>query len=85
LEPLTGREFFNTQQVQSTTSHRVKLTHSPTAATVTTECRMKIRRNVAVNEDEPDDDANFRIFGIENIVNVREENRELQFMVTENV
>lgn len=85
LEPLTGRELFNAQQVQSLATQKVKLTYSATTAAVTTAHRMKIRKPVTVNENEPEHDDNYRIFHIENIVNVREMNRELELMVQERV
>lgn len=85
LEPLSGRELFQAQQVQALTTHKVTVTHSPTMATVKSSDRMKIRRDVVVNEDEPNHDDNFRIFQLESIVNVREANRVFELMVQEKV
>lgn len=85
LTPLNGREYFEAKQVQAATTHKARLTHSPTAATITTDCRMKIRKPVLVDEGDETADANYRIFAIDNIVNVREQNRELEMMVQEKV
>ena len=85
LEPLSGRELLEAQQVQAQARHKIRLTHSPTAATITTDYRLKIRKPVVVDEDEPESDVNYRVFHIENIVNVREANRELEMMVVEKV
>lgn len=85
LEPLAGRELFEAQQVQSQITQKARLTHSPTAAGIRTHDRFKIALPVLVNEDEPNADENFRIFEIESIVNVREQNRELELMVIERV
>lgn len=85
LEPLTGREYFQAAQVQAQNSVKCKLEWSPTASGITTDCRMKIRKPVAVNEQEPEADDNFRLFEIENITNPGEMNRELELMVQEKV
>jgi head-tail adaptor len=85
LEPLTGREYFQAAQVQAQSSVKCGMQWSPSAALVTTDCRMKIRKPVAVNENEPDADENFRLFEIENITNPGEMNRELELMVQEKV
>ncbi len=84
LTPQTiGKEFVDAAQVKGTTPSITYCNWSRTMAGVDIACRMKIAKLDVVNEQEPDDDANFRIFGIENIVNVREQNRELQLMVLE--
>jgi len=89
LEPfaLSGQrqEFIDVIQTKGTRKSKATLTHSPTTAAITTDYRMKIAKPTPVNQQEPNDDANFRIFHIEQIVNVREQNRELEFMVIEKV
>jgi head-tail adaptor len=83
LEPLSGRELFQAQQVQSQTTHKSTGTYSPTFATVDSACRMKIENPIPVNQQDSNDDANYRIFEIESLVNVGEQNRELELMVVE--
>lgn len=83
LEPLTGRELFQAQQVQSQTTHKVCLTYTAETARITSDCRLKLAKAIPVNEAEPTSDENYRIFEIEQIVNVREQNRELELMVVE--
>jgi hypothetical protein len=89
LEPFAlfgqRQEFIDSSQITVTRKQRAAVTYSPTMATVTTDCRLKIRKPVTVDEDEPEHDTNYRIFHIENIVNVREQNRELELMVIERV
>lgn len=85
LEPLTGRELFQAQQVQSKTSHKAMATHSQTLATVGTDCRVLVRRTNLVNEDNPEASENFRVFHIERMTNVREQNREFEFLLIEDV
>ncbi len=86
LKPFVQRgEFVDASQTKGTQQLIAKITHGRTMASVDIACRMKIAKDSAVNEQEPNADENFRIFGIESIVNVREANRELQLMVTERV
>lgn len=61
----------------------VKTTWTPTMAKIDTACRMKIAKFETVNPDKASDDLNFRIFGIDSLVNVNEQNRELQIGVME--
>jgi head-tail adaptor len=83
LSPMSGRELIEAEQVQSQTTHKVFVNYGASMARVTTAHRMKIARPVAVDNDDPEADANYRIFNIESIVNVNEANRELQMMVVE--
>jgi hypothetical protein len=46
---------------------------------------LKLRKEPPVNELEPEADVNFRIFHIDAVVNVREQNRQLEFIVQEQV
>jgi head-tail adaptor len=85
LAPQTGSEFVNATQTTATSKLLVYTTFSPSMADVTTKCRMKIAKLSMVNEDDPNADENYRIFNIEDITNVREQNRELQLLVTEKV
>lgn len=80
-----GREFIDAQQIKGIRKSVADCAWSPTMATVDSSCRMKIAKTSVVDEQEPDNDVNFRIFGIESILNVGELNRELQFMVVEKV
>lgn len=87
LEPLgatTQRtEFVDGNQVKSTRRTIVRTTWTPTLANVDSACRMKVAKPVAVNNDNLEADENFRIFGIEQIVNVGERNRVVEMMVAE--
>jgi hypothetical protein len=87
LEPLTvssqRAEFNDAGKITTVGKFIVKVTHSPTMATVTTACRMKVAKTPPVDEDNPTADTNYRIFNIDQIVNVREQNRILELMVTE--
>lgn len=87
LEPFTVRtqrpEFVDSAQLALTRKSMVRAAFSPTLASVTSNCRMKLRREPLVNEAEPDSDVNFRIFHIDSVANVREQNRELEFIVQE--
>jgi hypothetical protein len=89
LEPFAlfgqRQEFIESNQTTGTRKFKASLVWSPTAATITNDIRMKIRKPVAVNENEPEHDSNFRLFEIENIVNPGEMNRELELMVQEKV
>lgn len=83
LEPLNGRELLLAQQVQAHTTLKLTTTWTPTIAAVDTACRMKIAKLTPVKPNEPKSDDNFRIFNIESLMNVREQNRELEMMVVE--
>jgi head-tail adaptor len=83
LEPLRGRELFEAMQVQSQTTHKMCLTYTPETTRITTDCRAKLAKAIPVNEAEPEHIANYRIFEIDQIVNVKEQNRELELMVVE--
>lgn len=78
--PLTGRELVESGQVQAQHTHRA-WTHWQDG--VSAKHRFKIARNEAVDIDDPDADANFRIFQIDSVINVREHNKELELLVTE--
>lgn len=86
-QPLTTQrgEFVDAAQTKGTRKSIADCVWSNTMAAVDTACRMKIAKNNVVNQNEANDDANFRIFGIEQIVNKGEANRELQLMVVEKV
>ncbi len=76
-------EFVDASQVKSTRKSIVKTTCTRTMLNVTTDCRMKVAKPNVVNESDPKDDANFRIFEISSIVNVQEKNRNLEISVVE--
>lgn len=67
VEPLTGREFFASQQTQSEVSVRVVCRYSPDIAGVTVKDRIK-------HGDV--------YYDIRSIINVNSRNTELQFMCT---
>lgn len=83
LEPLTGRELFQAQQVQSQVTHKACCTWTAETTGITTDCRMKLAKPTPVDEQNANADVNFRIFQITSIRNVREQNRELELMVVE--
>lgn len=66
-------EFVESQQSTQVRKHVAKCTWTPTMATITTGCRMRIERQ----------DGTSRVFGIDAIVNVDERNRELQMQLVE--
>ncbi len=78
-----AKEFVDAAQVKGNTAFFCYCNWSRTMAAVDIACRMKLSKLDVVNEQEPDADENFRIFGISEIQNVREQNRELQLMVLE--
>lgn len=82
-KPLSGREVFNAQQVQSIASQKYCTIWTQDTAKIDTGCRMKFAKPEPVKPDEPNHDDNFRVFQIESIVNVGERNRELEMMVVE--
>lgn len=85
LEPLNGRELLLAQQVKSQLSHKLTTTWTPTLSVIDSVCRLKIAKMVQVKPNEPKSDDNFRIFNIESVANVKEQNRQLEMMVVEKV
>lgn len=83
LEPLTGREFLEAAQIQTRMTHRGRLIYTAQTAQIKSKDRFKIALPTLVEPEEPDKDINFRIFQIESIVNVREQNQELELMAVE--
>lgn len=78
-------EFIDASQNTSTRKSIAKTACTRKLLELTNKCRMKVKKLNLVRPDEPGHDANFRIFNIEQIVNVDEANRELNLMVTEKV
>lgn len=78
-------EFIDAAQTKGVRKSVADCCWSNTMAAVDSACRMKLAKPNVVDESEPNSDVNFRIFHIENIVNVKELNRELQFVVVEEV
>lgn len=76
-------EAVESEQLSSTRRSTVRMCYTPDVAAITTACRLKLARAVAVDEVNPQADANYRIFGIDAIVNDGERNRELQMQVVE--
>lgn len=76
-------EFVDTAQTRSLIRSTVLANWSPTLSAVTTKCRMKVARPVPVNSENAADDANYRIFEIDSLINYGEQNRELQMFVVE--
>lgn len=83
LEPLSGRELINAQQVQAQTTHKLRLHYSPGTSKVTPRDRAKWKKPEPVDTSDLNADCNYRIFNIESVINVREQNRELEMMVVE--
>lgn len=77
------QEFIENSQTTGTRKSIATLIWSLSRAAIDTSCRMKIRRYPIVNEVQPEDDANYRIFHIDAMLNVDELNKELQLMVVE--
>jgi head-tail adaptor len=73
IEPLTGREYIQAQQVQSDVSHKLRCVfHKDTAG------RTDYRLTAGADKDNPT-----RVFNVKSVVNVKEMNRELEWMATE--
>jgi SPP1 family predicted phage head-tail adaptor len=71
VEPLTGREYIQAQQVQSSVSHKMR---SPYLGGMHSGMRLTAGENAA----EPS-----RVFNVASVVNVGENNRELEWMAEE--
>lgn len=83
LNPLSGRELLLSQQVEAQVSHRARVHWSETTSVLHPKDRFKIARPVVANEEDPNDDANYRIFNIESVINIGERNREIELMCKE--
>jgi hypothetical protein len=87
LEPVVlmaqRQEFIDATQTTLTRKSTLKLSWTPETDRITTDCRAKLAKAIPVNEAEPNNIANYRIFEIDQIVNVKEQNRELELMVVE--
>ena len=71
IEPLAGREFFQSHETQSETTHRIRMRWQ---AGITPKMRVKyddLKNNVT------------RYFDIESVINVKELNREIHLMCKE--
>lgn len=82
-EPVQAGESVESEQTTSKRKSVAKLYYTPATAAITTDCRMKLAKLIPVNEANANDDANYRIFHIDQIINVKEENRELEMLVVE--
>jgi SPP1 family predicted phage head-tail adaptor len=71
LQPLTGSEYVQAQQVQANISHKAT---SPFLIGVSTKMRLTVKNEAGVN---------VRTFNVESVVNVGENNRELEWMLRE--
>lgn len=69
VKPLTGREYVLAQQVKSTVTHQLRCVYRSGA-------NSELRLTAGA-------DAPTRIFNVESVVNVGENNRELEWMVQE--
>jgi len=76
-------EFADSGKTTSTRKSVLTVHYTPTTATIRTDCRAKLARDVAVNETNATADENYRMFHVEQIVNVGEQNRKLQMLVQE--
>ncbi len=79
--PIAGREYFQAQQVEAQTTHRVRLHYR---SDVLPKMRLRMAKPGIEDLDEADDNHH-RIFQIDSVINVNEANRELELMVTEQV
>ena len=82
LKPISAREIINSQQVEGQATHLIE-THWQ--AGVLTSDRMKLAKEPPVLPDEPENDANFRIFHFQSIINPNEQNRTLQLLAVEKI
>jgi hypothetical protein len=78
-------EFIDAAQTKGMRKSVVECVWSETLDAITTANRMKVARRNVVNANDPDSDDNFRIFQIEQIVNDGEMNRDLQFVMLEQI
>lgn len=76
-------EFVEDQQTKSQRRSMASMTWTPTLSQVDTACRMKMAKPIPELSEDLNNDRNYRIFHIDQIVNVGEENRELQMNVVE--
>ena len=60
-----------------------RATWTPTLATLDSTCRMKLANVTPTVPSDLSDDRNYRIFYIEQLVNINENNRELQLLLME--
>lgn len=74
VEPSNGREFIVGQQVNSETTHVIKMRHDAETKTIVPTYRLRIGTGVSR-----------RVFGIVGRINVNEAERELQFPCVEKV
>jgi len=82
VRPLRGQELFNAQQVQAQVTHSIE---TEFVYDVKPKMRVRVPRDVLVNVDEINDDANFRHFEITAAINVNEANRSLELLCIEKV
>jgi SPP1 family predicted phage head-tail adaptor len=73
IQPLTGREYVEAQAVQSNVSHKATCPFFAGA-------NSKMRLTLGENANTPE-----RVFNVESVVNVGENNRLLEWMVKEEV
>lgn len=81
VQPLTGREYVQAQQVQSTISHKITTRFFPGANN-----RMRLVQRAISESDDPETAAPpeyLRIFNVSSVVNAGEKNRELEWMCEE--
>jgi head-tail adaptor len=87
LEPVAlfaqGGEFVDASQTKSQRKSIAKLDCTATTLQITTDCRAKLRKPIPVDESDTEADVNFRISQIDQIVNVKEQNRNLEMLVVE--
>lgn len=72
IEPISGREYFAAQQVQSSTDTRIRIRY-----------RHGVTSKMRVKYEEPGSPMYTRYYEIESVINVREGRRELHLMCRE--
>ncbi len=81
LEQVGAREYLQLQQTEAQITHRVRMNYR---SGVTAKMRLRMART-GLEQINPENDAHYRIFHIESVINVNEANRELELMVKEQV
>jgi SPP1 family predicted phage head-tail adaptor len=79
--PLAGKEYFQAQQVEASTSHRVRIHYR---SDVTPKMRLRMAKP-GIAEIDTSNDNHYRIFQIDSVINLNEANRTLELIVTEKV
>ncbi len=71
IQPLTGQEYMQAQQMQATVRHKLRCVYLPN-------CSPQVRLTAGEDANNPT-----RTFNVRSVVNVGERNRELEWMAEE--